>query len=200
MTAPEAQTIKLKLIGDSGVGKSSIILRYCDNEFDPTMPPTIGVDYKHKNVIINTVPIKMSIWDTAGQEKFRTVTSTYYKGAHGICFVFDVSRKDTFENISKWVLEADSYINSKVVVKLLIANKIDLQTERVVSKTESENLAREYGMLYCECSAKTTEGISKAFELLASNILEANGIVTKPMNNKTLSSINKPEEKQSCCR
>jgi Ras-related protein Rab-18 len=192
----EVHTLKIKMVGNSGVGKSSIILRFCDNQFDTGISPTIGIDYKFKNVVIKSIPIKLSIWDTAGQEKFRTVTSTYYKGAHGIVFVYDVSNPTSFAEVSKWVEEADAYVNNKTVVKMLIANKIDLTSERKVKKEESELMARKYGMLHCECSAKTTEGIELAFTLLAEKILEINGI----LRDKTIS-LNSPQQnsKSGCC-
>jgi Ras-related protein Rab-18 len=181
------QTLKIKMVGNSGVGKSSIILRYCDNQYDGTLPPTIGIDFKFKKFVYKSIPIKLSLWDTAGQEKFRTVTSTYYKGAHGIVFVYDVSNVSSFHDLSKWVDEADAYVNSKTVVKMLVANKIDLQKERKVKKEESELIARKYGMLHCECSAKTTEGIESAFTLLTGKILESNGLLHESpirLNNK----------------
>ena len=191
------QAFKVKLVGNSGVGKSSIILRYCDNKFDGTLPPTIGIDFKFKQFRHNkAIPVKLSIWDTAGQEKFRTITSMYYKGAHGIVFVYDVSNPTSFQDISKWVDEADAYTNNKKVVKMLVANKIDLLAERKIKKEESELIARKYGMLHCECSAKSSIGIRTAFKILTTKMLEINGALT----NSTYQLKSKiPNKQRKCC-
>ena len=193
----QQSNIKLKMVGNSGVGKSSIILRYTENKFDESLPPTIGIDYRCKSIVVKSIPVKLSIWDTAGQEKFRTVTSTYYKGAHAIAFVYDVANKKSFEDIIKWAEEADTYVNSKSVVKMIIANKVDLESQRVVSKTESEMFARKFDMLHCECSAKTTVGVDLAFNLVCEKIIEINGIT--PSTGIEVLNKEKEGSNSSCC-
>lgn len=124
--------VKVKLVGDSNVGKSSIVLRFCDDSFQATMMPTIGVDYKSKVYDISTDPpkrVKATIWDTAGQERYRTITSNYYRGSHGIIFVYDITQRESFENIeNNWLKEALEYFPENDVIMMLVGNKIDLGT------------------------------------------------------------------------
>jgi Ras-related protein Rab-18 len=118
---------KLLLVGDAGVGKSSMLLRFTDDTFDEALQSTIGVDFKVKMMAAREKRIKMTIWDTAGQERFRTLTSSYYRGAQGIILVYDVTRRETFENLNQWLQEVEVYSpgGGKDVVKLLVGNKID---------------------------------------------------------------------------
>ena len=124
---------KLLLIGDAGVGKSSMLLRFTDDTFSEQLQSTIGVDFKVKMITVNGKKVKMTIWDTAGQERFRTLTSSYYRGAQGIVLVYDVNRRDTFENLNHWLKEVEAYSPAagRDVVKLLVGNKIDKVKENV---------------------------------------------------------------------
>merc|ERR1711998_160283 len=171
----ECGVCKLLMIGDSGVGKSSILLRFVDDRFDESsMDPTIGVDFKVKmfDVPGEDQRLKLTIWDTAGQERFRTLTSAYYRGAHGIILVYDVGRRESFEALQKiWLKEVDLYSTYPDAVKLLIGNKID-QEPREVSKAEGDAFARESATLFIECSAKTKVGIDQAFAEVVTKILE----------------------------
>merc|ERR1711865_276500 len=173
--AQECGVCKLLMIGDSGVGKSSILLRFVDDQFnDSGMDPTIGVDFKVKMYRIpdQPLPLKLTIWDTAGQERFRTLTSAYYRGAHGIILVYDVGRRESFEALQNiWLKEVDLYSTYPNCVKLLIGNKID-QEEREVTKAEGDAFAREHATLFIECSAKTKVGIEQAFAEVVTKILE----------------------------
>ena len=129
--------VKLKMIGDTAVGKSSILLRFCQDEFSEDMTPTIGVDYKSKTFEMDGKIVKTVIWDTAGQERFRTITANYYRGSNGIIFVYDVTRRESFESISgTWLPEAKSYFPNNDVMIMLIGNKID-SDDRVVEKEEA---------------------------------------------------------------
>lgn len=162
---------KLLLIGDSGVGKSSLLLRFTDDLFEE-LSPTIGVDFKVKVLTVNRKKVKLTIWDTAGQERFRTLTASYYRGAHGIILVYDVSRRETFDNLKEvWLREVEMYSGGGKVVKMLIANKVDMET-RAVSKQEGQELARSLGTIFFECSAKTKVGVQNAFEELNLKILD----------------------------
>ncbi|CAD7960975.1 unnamed protein product [Amoebophrya sp. A25] len=163
---------KLLIIGDSGVGKSCLMLRFTEDTFNEKQLATIGVDFKVKYVTENGKRIKLALWDTAGQERFRTLTSSYYRGAQGIIFVYDVSEPETFENVRQWLHEADSY--NKNVVKMLVANKVDLPAhERKVSSRQGEDFALENSMMYIETSAKTKIGIQQAFTELVLKILDS---------------------------
>ncbi|KAF0682791.1 Aste57867_25090 [Aphanomyces stellatus] len=163
---------KLLLVGDAGVGKSSMLLRFTEDTFDDHLQSTIGVDFKVKMITVDGKRIKMTIWDTAGQERFRTLTSSYYRGAQGIVLVYDVARRDTFENLDTWLQEVQVYspANGRDVVKLLVGNKID--KERAVSRKEGEAWARTKGMLFVESSAKTKTGIQQVFNEVVQKILD----------------------------
>lgn len=164
---------KLLLVGDAGVGKSSILLRYTDDTFDENLQSTIGVDFKVKVVNRLGKSIKLTIWDTAGQERFRTLTSSYYRGAQGIVLTYDVTRRDTFEALSVWLQEVDVYSpgGGQNVIKLLVGNKIDKEP-RAVSRREGESFARAKGMLFLESSAKTKKGIQEVFDELLQKIMD----------------------------
>jgi len=163
---------KFLLVGDTCVGKSSILLRFSDNIFSSENFTSLGVDFKIKNMIINDSMTRFQIWDTAGQERFRTITSSYYRGAQGIIIVFDVTDYGSFLNVSKWFQEIGRYCREDVK-KVLIGNKIDLVNDRKVSYEEAKKLSDEYGLLYLETSAKNSQNISFTFEYLATSIMES---------------------------
>ncbi|XP_059643954.1 ras-related protein RABC1-like isoform X1 [Cornus florida] len=163
---------KLLMIGDSGVGKSSLLLSFTSDTFED-LSPTIGVDFKVKYVIIGGKKLKLAIWDTAGQERFRTLTSSYYRGAQGIIMVYDVTRRETFTNLSDvWAKEIGLYSTNQDCIKMLVGNKVDKENERVVTRKEGINFARECGCLFIECSAKTRVNVQQCFEELVLKILD----------------------------
>mmetsp|Transcript_6245 Transcript_6245/g.9066 ORF Transcript_6245/g.9066 Transcript_6245/m.9066 type:complete len:226 (+) Transcript_6245:89-766(+) len=171
---PYDHLFKLLMIGDAGVGKSSMLLRFTDDSFDEHIQSTIGVDFKVKHVDASGKRVKLTIWDTAGQERFRTLTSSYYRGAQGVVMVYDVTRRDSFESLDQWLKEVKLYSpnNGEGVVKLLVGNKIDREEERAVSREEAENWARSQGMLFLEASAKTKAGIRQCFMEIVHKIIE----------------------------
>uniref|UniRef100_A0A8C1R9A9 Uncharacterized protein n=1 Tax=Cyprinus carpio TaxID=7962 RepID=A0A8C1R9A9_CYPCA len=118
-------TLKILIIGESGVGKSSLLLRFTDDTFDPELAATIGVDFKVKTVAIDGNRAKLAIWDTAGQERFRTLTPSYYRGAQGVILVYDVTKRDTFTKLENWLNELETYCTRNDLVKMLVGNKID---------------------------------------------------------------------------
>ncbi len=180
MAAPADAVVKIKMIGDSGVGKTSIITRYTEGTFTENTQATIGVDYKNAKVKIGDKQIKLVIWDTAGQDKYRTLTSSYYKGAHAICMVFDIANRESFENLDKWLKEYhDNASEGDAAVVMLIANKIDLEP-RAVTKEDAEYYAKKNSMLYTEVSAKTSKGINDLFIEIATKVLEVNPAVLNP--------------------
>jgi len=173
-SVPYDYLFKLLIIGDAGVGKSSILLRFTDDSFDDYIQSTIGVDFKVKHLDVMDKRVKITIWDTAGQERFRTLTSSYYRGAQGVIMVYDVTRRDSFDNLQHWLKEVKLYSpnNGEGVVKLLVGNKIDLLERRVVSRETAENWARSQGMLFLEASAKTKMGIRQCFMEVVQKIVE----------------------------
>lgn len=163
---------KILLIGDSGVGKTSLLLRFSDREFQEEQQSTIGVDLKIKKVKVGDKKVKITVWDTAGQERFRTLTSAYYRGAHGIIMVYDVSNKRSFDHLINWIKEVDQYGTNEEAVIILVGNKIDLEDLRMVSREEGLLFARKYSTLFIEASAKTNQGVEQAFEELMQKIIE----------------------------
>ncbi|KAJ0970231.1 hypothetical protein J5N97_023108 [Dioscorea zingiberensis] len=164
-------SFKVLLIGDSGVGKSSLLVTFISNHVDE-LSPTIGIDFKIKFLTVAGKRLKLTIWDTAGQERFRTLTGSYYRGAQGIILVYDVTRRETFTNLSdEWAKELELYSTNQDCVKVLVGNKVD-KPDRMVSREEGIALAQEYGCLFLECSAKTARNVEKCFEELALKILE----------------------------
>ncbi|KAG6422757.1 hypothetical protein SASPL_113137 [Salvia splendens] len=260
--APEFDYLfKLLMIGDSGVGKSSLLLSFTSDAFEelsptigssmidllrvglesrliglrivviganvgsvdcstngvairisyvmynPTYPQKLvyGVDFKVKHVTLGGKKLKLAIWDTAGQERFRTLTSSYYRGAQGIIMVYDVTRRDTFTNLSDiWAKEIDLYSTNQDCIKMLVGNKVDKESERVVSKKEGIGFAREYGCLFIECSAKTRVNVEQCFEELVLKILETPSLLAEGLagNKKNIFKQKPPESSDapgSCC-
>jgi Ras-related protein Rab-1A len=146
------------IIGNSSVGKSSLLLRFADDVFHETFLPTIGVDFKIRTIEQAGSVVKLQMWDTAGQEKFKTIVSAYYKGAQGIMFVFDLTDSRSFSEVKNWMAEAERFSNDKVV-KILVGNKCDMERERMVKREDAQQFADSEGMLYYETSAKTNHNV-----------------------------------------
>eukprot|EP00596_Hydrurales_sp_CCMP1899_P007343 CAMPEP_0119034278 /NCGR_PEP_ID=MMETSP1177-20130426/1279_1 /TAXON_ID=2985 /ORGANISM="Ochromonas sp, Strain CCMP1899" /LENGTH=197 /DNA_ID=CAMNT_0006991603 /DNA_START=207 /DNA_END=800 /DNA_ORIENTATION=+ len=163
--------IKLLMIGDSGVGKTCLLLRYANDSFSPTFITTIGIDFKIKNIQLDSKRIKLQIWDTAGQERFRTITTSYFRGAQGILLVYDVTDRQTFVSIRNWVAQIQMHADVNVN-KILIGNKCDIQDQRAVSFEEGETLAREYNIHFFETSAKQDMNVEKSFITIATDVKE----------------------------
>uniref|UniRef100_A0A8C7M082 Ras-related protein Rab-1A n=1 Tax=Oncorhynchus mykiss TaxID=8022 RepID=A0A8C7M082_ONCMY len=165
---------KLLLIGDSGVGKSCLLLRFADDTYTESYISTIGVDFKIRTIELDGKTIKLQIWDTAGQERFRTITSSYYRGAHGIIVVYDVTDQESFNNVKQWLQEIDRYA-SENVNKLLVGNKCDLTTKKVVDYTTAKEFADSLGIPFLETSAKSATNVEQAFMTMAAEIKKRMG-------------------------
>ena len=164
---------KVLLLGNSDVGKSSLLLRYVDSVWSDTFVPTIGVDFKVKTIDIDGKKVKLQIWDTAGQERFRTVVSTYFRGAHGIFLIYDITNRDSFKNLENWLIEIEKNA-SENVLKILIGNKNDLEDERDISPDEGKSFANRNGMQFMETSAKMNTNVNEAFETLGKLMIDFN--------------------------
>ncbi|XP_057475781.1 ras-related protein RABC2a-like isoform X1 [Actinidia eriantha] len=175
-------SFKILLIGDSGVGKSSLLLSFISNSSAELqdLSPTIGVDFKIKVLAVGAKRLKLTIWDTAGQERFGTLISSYYRGTHGIILVYDVTRRETFTNLLEtWAKEVELYSTNQDCIKILVANKVDRDGERAVSVEEGMALAEEHKCLFFECSAKTREKVQQCFKELTVKMLEIPSLVEK---------------------
>ena len=158
--------IKLKLIvvGNQGTGKSSILNRFVNETFDENYQATIGLDFHSKNITIHDQDVRLIIYDTAGQEKFRSLIPMYIREAQIILFIYDISDKDSFDSIPKWIQLVNDLIN-KEVVYVLIGNKLDLESNRKITFEEGKKLAEKNNYVFQEVSAKTGENFEKLFEV-----------------------------------
>ncbi|XP_026211578.1 ras-related protein Rab-15-like [Anabas testudineus] len=163
---------RLLMLGDSGVGKTCMLRRFTESEFDPSHISTIGVDFKMKTLEIDGVKVRVQIWDTAGQERYQTITKQYYRRAQGIVFVYDITSEPSFQHIAKWASDVDEYAPDKVQ-RILIGNKSDEELMRQVTKDQGNKLAESFGMEFFETSASTSSNISESFTRLTELVLQA---------------------------
>lgn len=162
--------IKVLLIGDSGVGKSCLLLRFSDDSFTTSFITTIGIDFKIRTIELDGKRIKLQIWDTAGQERFRTITTAYYRGAMGILLVYDVTDESSFNNIRNWIRNIEQHASDNVN-KILVGNKADMdESKRAVPTSRGQSLADEYGIKFLETSAKTNLNVEQVFFSIARDI------------------------------
>ena len=187
---------KILLLGDSEVGKSCFLMRYSDNVFVENYITTIGLDYKLKNVKLDSgKTIKVQLWDTAGQDKYRTIAKNYFKGSHGILLLYDITKQSSFNNIREWIQDIREEVSPKAII-FLIGNKIDLADQRKISKEKGIELAEEYKLPFFEASAKSGENVDEVFKALYKKISEVYGDLEKEMGTK----LNKRKKnKRKCC-
>lgn len=192
--------MKILLIGDSGVGKSCLLVRFVEDKFSPSFITTIGIDFKIKTVDINGKKIKLQLWDTAGQERFRTITTAYYRGAMGIILVYDVTDERTFANVKQWFKTVNDHANDDAQL-LLVGNKSDMDT-RLVSFEQGESLAKELGIPFVESSAKDDTNVNEIFFTLARLIQEkinTNSIATNGNGKDNVNIKSKGSDSSSGC-
>ena len=163
-------TIKLLILGDSRVGKTSLLLNYVDKIFPEAHISTLGVEYKEKTINKDNFNIRLQIWDTAGEERFRSITKNIFRNANGILFVFDVTSKDSFINIKNWIKDTENI--DKDIKGLIIGNKIDLVDERKISSEDLEEIGQKYKMPFIETSAKTGLNVNESFEALIDELFK----------------------------
>jgi len=196
---------KLLLIGDSGVGKSCLLLRFAEDSYTESYLSTIGVDFKIRTIDAEGKTIKLQIWDTAGQERFRTITAAYYRGAHGIIVVYDVTDSESFENVKMWLKEIDRYAVENVD-KLLIGNKSDLVNKKVVEYSIAKELADSLSIPFLETSAKDSTNVEQMFLTMTKQIQERTaaahgsgaGAKSNVSGGTNLNSLNE-ESSGGCC-
>ena len=199
MDLKKLRPIKLLLIGDACVGKTSLLLRYCDDFFPETHMATIGVEFKEKIIKINNQNCKLHIWDTAGQERYATLTKSFYKHAQGIIFVYDVTNKESFLNLKNWIKNPD--YKKKNIKKIIVGNKIDLKKE--ISTEDLKNLSNRYSCKYFEISAKENINVNIIFENLCEEIINDNNDNDNEEDNNSIAISNFQESVQNkgkkCC-
>lgn len=160
---------KVVLVGDSGVGKTNLLSRFTRNEFNAESKTTIGVEFATRNVQIRGKTVRAQIWDTAGQERYRAITSVYYRGAVGALVLYDITKPATFENLDKWISELKEHADPCVCI-MIVGNKTDLRSQRVVSTEEGRLLAEKYRYSFIETSALDASNVGEAFNNLLVDI------------------------------
>jgi Ras-related protein Rab-1A len=198
--------IKCLVVGDSGTGKSSLMMRFTDDVFNTTYISTIGVDFKIKTMGFRDKTVKFQIWDTAGQDRFRTITASYYRGSNAVILCYDITDKNTFQNINKWLEEVKNFSVGTPLL-ILCGTKTDLEEKRVVSYEEAEEYAKTNNMRFFESSSKNNSNVKEIFELIAENKITTVCTMTdtfdkSDMRNRkkiNLQPSDKNKNNSSCC-
>ncbi|XP_029692152.1 ras-related protein Rab-26 isoform X1 [Takifugu rubripes] len=190
---------KVMLVGDSGVGKTCLLVRFKDAAFlAGSFISTVGIDFRNKVLTIDGVKVKLQIWDTAGQERFRSVTHAYYRDAHALLLLYDVTNKASFDNIQTWLTEIHDYAQQDVVL-MLLGNKADAAQERVVKREDGERLAKEFGVPFMETSARSGLNIDLAFTAVAKE-LKHRSLKDPSETFKLQEYVDKEMKSSGCCR
>jgi small GTP-binding protein len=200
---------KVLLLGDSSVGKTCFLLRFSDDTFTDNHISTIGLDYRLKMVkVSNDDIVKLQIWDTAGQDRFRAITKNYYKGAHGIILIYDVTNQNSFNNIKNWISQIKENTSEKVKI-CLVGNKCDMDENRKIAYEDGQKLADEYGLKFFETSAKNNLNVEETFKFLIEEIHGYHAKVNTNENEKPMErrksfaviAIHKIQnKKKKCCK
>jgi len=196
------QLFKLLLIGNSAVGKSCLLLRFVDDNFTDSYIRTIGIDFKIKTINMDTKIIKLQIWDTAPPDRFRTTSTSYYRGANGIIIVYDVTNQESFDDVRKWVYESDGHASDSVC-KLLLGNKSDMINERVVKYETAKALADELNIPFLETSSKNSTNVEQAFLMITTAVKKKTEDQPPPPPTQSTPIITEPlltePVKNTCC-
>ena len=198
---------KVVIIGNTHVGKTSLMLRYADDTFRAKHISTIGVDFKIVNVKIGETTVKLQIWDTAGQDRFRTISSTYYRGAHGAIVVYDVTSSQSFYNVEHWINDMNAY--NQNVYKILVGNKDDdpngTSVPKIIETKEAQTLAKQLNVNVFETSAKEDINVKEVFEDVAHELLKrynlrkAHSTMKKDQSQQTIKLTKQKKKKKTCC-
>lgn len=198
--------LKILILGDSSVGKTSLLLKYTDGYFPTIYVATIGVEYKIKKITINNININLQIWDTAGQERFRSITQSFIKGADGILYVYDITQKKTFDDLKTWISQSEE--SAEGFKKIIVGNKVDLEDERVISKEKLQKFCDDRNIQGFEVSAKIGKNLCECFEALAKlivgdktkdELIQTYTIVSKGRGVSINSKKKDKKDKKKCC-
>ena len=196
--------IKILIIGDSRVGKTSLLLKYVEKLFPEEHISTIGVEYKEKNTIKDDFNIKLQIWDTAGQERFRSITKNIYKNTNCVLFVYDITNMESFKNVKHWIKDTENI--DKDIKGIIIGNKTDLENERVISKKDLDEIGNKYKMAVLETSAKNGKNVNECFELLVDELFKDKSkeeikemYIRKTKSDLSITTKSSKVQKQGCC-
>ena len=196
------EKIKIMVIGESKIGKTSLISRYCNNEFlGGLYLSTIGIDFQIKHLVLNKKNIRLQIWDTAGQERYRNIAKNYFQSSDGFVIVYDISNIESFEKLDYWIEQIEN--NSQKFTKMILfGNKCDIIDDRKINKEEGEEYAKNKNIKFFEVSAKEGTNVNEAFECFVKEILNSFSPkdISKRRHSKILSlPIKEPKKKDSCC-
>lgn len=192
---------KILIIGDSAVGKSSILLQFSDQTFSDNYVSTIGVDFKIRTLDVDGKQVKLQIWDTAGQERFQSIVANYYHGSHAIALVYDITDRKSFDNLRKWVSDVDRLAN-KQVCRIIVGNKTDLSEKRAVRRDEGQAFADSLGVPFIETSAKTASNVQQLFIQMCQAISRRQGLAAprdQGLDQWTLRPGQQVATKKGCC-
>ena len=192
---------KVLLLGDSSVGKTCFLLKYTDKVFNEVYMSTIGLDYRLKTLTLKSgKKVKLQIWDTAGQDRFRTITKNYYKGAHGIILIYDVTNSDTYDNVENWISQIKEEASPNVVI-YLVGSKIDLEEKRKVKTEDGQKIADQYNLPFIETSAKSDININETFDNLVEKMDSVFSNLEKRQESIPISGnkLNQGNNKKKCC-
>ncbi|XP_044159696.1 ras-related protein Rab-26 [Bufo gargarizans] len=191
---------KVMLVGDSGVGKTCLLVRFKDGAFlAGSFISTVGIDFRNKVLNVDGVKVKLQIWDTAGQERFRSVTHAYYRDAHALLLLYDITSKTSFDNIQAWLTEIHEYAQKDVVI-MLLGNKVDSTHERVVKIEDGERLAKEYGVPFMETSSKNGLNVELAFTAIAKELKHRSMKLPNEPKFKLHDYVKKEVKGSGCCK
>lgn len=197
--AREEVSCKILILGESKVGKSSILNQFTEKSFTENLPPTLGIDYKITKMNIDDTDVKLQIWDTAGQERFRSITESFYRGCHGVLLVFDLTDRDTFEKVKAWIMSIHEKAGKNVVI-CLVGNKLDLKDGDgvdMVPTHEIDELSEAHNIKYFLVSAKENININSAFNYLAKEIKD--NILREAPGNNGVRLGGEGNRMRSCC-